>query len=109
MYAFNWVGDNGYGAIGGMKDCVRRRIWTRKRVPSRPSQDAGAAASRQPRVDTEEMFQDRTNDEKKQEQEDQISRAVLIPSANSMRFPTMNMDGSAPLPSAPARWQLTDS
>ena len=109
MYAFNWVGDNGYGAIGGMKDCVRRRIWTRKRVPSRPSQDAGAAASRQPRVHTKEMFEDRTNDEKKQEQEDQISRAVLIPSANSIRFPTMNMDGSAPLPSAPARGQLTDS
>ena len=52
------------------------------------------------------MFEDRTNDEKKQEQQD---TAVLIPSANSMRFPIMNMDGSAPLPSAPAQGQLTDS
>lgn len=31
---------------------------------------------------------------------------VLVPSANIMRFPTMNMDGTAPLPSAPARGEL---
>jgi hypothetical protein len=36
MYAFNWAGDDGYGATGGMKDCVRRRIWSRRRVPSTP-------------------------------------------------------------------------
>ena len=32
MYAFNWAGDNGYEARGGMKDCVRRRLWIRRRV-----------------------------------------------------------------------------
>jgi hypothetical protein len=31
---------------------------------------------------------------------------VLVTSANIMRFPTMNMDGTAPLPSAPARGEL---
>jgi len=33
MYAFNWVGENCYAASGGMKDCVRRRIWIRTREP----------------------------------------------------------------------------
>ena len=32
MYAFNWGA--GYSATGGMKDCVRRRIWSRTRVLS---------------------------------------------------------------------------
>ena len=36
MYAFNWAGDHGYGPSGGLKDCVRRRIWTRRRVPLAP-------------------------------------------------------------------------
>jgi hypothetical protein len=33
MYAFNWVGENCYAASGGMRDCVRRRIWIRTREP----------------------------------------------------------------------------
>jgi hypothetical protein len=37
---------------------------------------------------------------------DSPETAVLVPSANIMRFPTMNMDGTAPLPSAPARGEL---
>ena len=36
MYAFNWAGDDGYSPRGGLKDCVRRRIWTRRRVPLAP-------------------------------------------------------------------------
>jgi hypothetical protein len=32
--------------------------------------------------------------------------AVLVPPAQSMRYPTLNMDGTAPLPSAPARGEL---
>ena len=37
---------------------------------------------------------------------DSPETAVLVPSANIMRFPTMNMDGTTPLPSAPARGEL---
>ena len=32
MYAFNWAGESGYAASGGMKDCVRKRIWIRRRA-----------------------------------------------------------------------------
>lgn len=34
MYAFNWAGDDGYAASGGMTDCVRKRIWIRRRAAS---------------------------------------------------------------------------
>ena len=36
MYAFNWAGDDRYVSRGGLKECVRRRIWIRRRVPLAP-------------------------------------------------------------------------
>jgi hypothetical protein len=35
-----------------------------------------------------------------------LETVVLVPPAQSMRYPTLNMDGTAPLPSAPARGEL---
>ena len=57
MYAFNWTEENSYTASGGMTDCVRRRVWVRRRARAA---DAVLQASGSPLPDVEKVDEGRS-------------------------------------------------